>query len=280
MAASAQIDAFEKITDAGKWPSVKRADVVAGLRARLRNKNSIAQRDSPNCGPASFFRTLLIDDEDTYVRAATELYDSGTTTIGQLKITPGAELLKSPVKYKMAAVDFITLLSLRDSDNTALSSAGWFGGNFAGVTVPSTLLDWFKAAGYTDTASNTFLTQLTKPGSPIPSMRTKKMMDIAQEATNKLSAGYRVMLFVDSDLIEAKATYSASPIPNHWIMLESGIVWDLPDIDGAAVNGKMWTWGWDVRDFSPNPAEPVQACNFALFFYGYVAVKRPSDEAS
>jgi hypothetical protein len=280
MAASAQIDAFEKITDPGKWPSVKRSDVVAGLRARLLDKNSIAQKGSPNCGPASFFRTLLIDDADTYVRAATELYDTGTTTIGQLKITPGAELLKSPVKYNMAAVDFITLLSLRDSDNLVLSSSGWFGSSAAGITVPSTLLGWFKSAGYTVTASNTFLTQVEKPGFPIPSVRTKKMMAIAQEASDKRMTGYRVMLFIDADLIGAKAEYSGSPIPNHWIMLESGIVWDIPDEAAAAVNGQMWTWGQKVRDFAPDPTEPVQASNFALFFYGYVAVKRPSDKAS
>ena len=281
MAASAQVDAFEKITDPGKWPSVKRSDVVIGLRARLMNKNLIDQAQSPNCGPASFFRTLLIDDEDTYVRAATELYDTGTTTIGQLKITPGAELLKSPVRYNMAAVDFITLLSLRDSDNLVLSSSGWFGSNAAGITVPSTLLGWFKSAGFTVTASNTFLTQVEKPGFPIfTSVRTKKMMAIAQEASDKRMSGYRAMLFIDSDLIGAKAKYSASSIPNHWIVLESGIVWDLPDQDGAAVNGQMWTWGQKVRDFAPDPTDPVQACNFALFFYGYVAVKRPSNKAS
>jgi hypothetical protein len=270
--ATAAVDAFARKTDAGAYPALHRADIARGLKARLADPDVIDQADSPLCGPACTIRAICQDDPDAYAKAAIDLYETGVGKVKDLEIKPGATLIESPAKMKMDESDWLMLATLRDSSNAVLSPAGVFGGSVAGITPPSTILAWAKAAGYSSTESNTYLANLVKPVWD----RAKKMLAVAKRANELLSLGYHVFLLIDMNMLEAaKQNDWVSTYPDHWVALEEDIVADDPDDRDAAVTATIWTWGGQ-RGLAEHAATPVRLGRFTNKFYGFVAIKRPT----
>lgn len=143
------------------WP-----DTTAENQAIL---NEQAERDrvrfypwqdrSMFCGPAAFFYCLQQDRPDIYQQLIKELWESGETKIGALKMEADNSV-RHPKSFfwedgtpKIPAIDWITMASLRDTENTALfsinsPSPGFLWWNWAGaVTMWNVLEKWFKKAG-------------------------------------------------------------------------------------------------------------------------------------
>ncbi|MFD1259832.1 hypothetical protein [Entomomonas asaccharolytica] len=117
------------------------------------------QDQSMFCGPAAFFYCLQQDRPDIYQQLIKELWESGETKIGALKMEADNSV-RHPTKFfrengtpKIPAIDWITMASLRDTENTALfsinsPSGGFLWWNWAGaVTLGNVLEKWFKKAG-------------------------------------------------------------------------------------------------------------------------------------
>jgi len=169
------------------------------------------------CGPATFFYCLLRDRPDIYAQAARELWQHGKTKIGNLTIKP-KEDCKHPAKdfysgsYKLiSGLDWITLASLRDSENIFFdydqvnyktSGITFFG--FPG---------WFEQVGYQKILDN---------AGTFRSIVGKKLnkQDIVQ-INNYYQQGYTVILLVASVMLEDEGKSSTK---NHWIVLESAVV--------------------------------------------------------
>ena len=136
-----------------------------GLKSRLAKEkigNSVVKKDYPNqdqamlCGPAAFFYCLLMDRPDLYKQMVKELWESGKTKIGTLKLEPSYDC-RHPKNFfdydiikgiypKISAIDWITLASLRDTENSFFDFDSP-DDQIPGITPAGDLKTWFKKAG-------------------------------------------------------------------------------------------------------------------------------------
>lgn len=253
-------------SDKPAWPGVRKDQVVSGLIDRLLDADLINQQRSPYCGPTAFWRSLLLDDPVAYVDAVLTLYQEGRAKVGDLVVKPGDATRLSPPKWGLDPVDWITLGGLRDSENSVFSAAGWFGDSAAGITIPCTLARWFRQAGYSEVKDHAAVTQGL--------MSERELWAHAQMAGVHQQQGYRVALFVDSDVLStATQEDSTSLFPDHWIVLESSVGPAIPYYETAPVRARVFTWG-KTRPLAEDPTRPVTEAGFVTKYYGYVAAKR------
>ena len=130
-------------------------EVEKGLLLRLAKVDYPDQDRSMLCGPAAFFYCLLIDRPDLYKQMVKELWESGKTKIGTLKLEPSYDcrhptnfFKNEPPGYlpKVPAIDWITLASLRDTENSFFDYDSP-DDNIPGITTAGDLKTWFKKAG-------------------------------------------------------------------------------------------------------------------------------------
>ena len=131
-------------------------EVEKGLLLRLAKVDYPDQRYAMLCGPAAFFYCLLIDRPDLYKQMVKELWESGKTKIGTLKLEPGYDCRhpknlygynkKVGIYSKISAIDWITLASLRDTENSVFDFDSP-DDDFQGITTAGDLKAWFKKAG-------------------------------------------------------------------------------------------------------------------------------------
>lgn len=259
--AIAKIQQFDSQGDAGVWPHVNRKDLVAGLIDRLNNPNNIFQAGTPLCGPSSFIRQVVIDNPDAYAQAAIDLYRRGQARIGSLDIKADNELRRSAIRGGTNPADWIMIASIRDSDNWFLSPAGWLP-NTAGITRPATMESWFRNAGYSQIVNITYLA-----AKPITSVLAAE----AKRASRLFSKGYKVVLFIDSDMLDADSQDDAvSMYPDHWVALTS------PISDAGIVNYQgpvsftIYSWGRQMS-VPVDSARPLSKRHFLHKYYGFIA---------
>lgn len=123
------------------------------------------QNRSMFCGPAAFFYCVQQDRPDIYQQLIKELWETGETKIGALKIEADSSV-RYPKNFfrdngfpMISAIDWITMASLRDSENALFSinspNPGLIGLNWAGaVTMWGVLEKWFNKVGATTIYSN------------------------------------------------------------------------------------------------------------------------------
>lgn len=109
------------------------------------------QGASSLCGPAAFFYSLLEDRPDIYQQVIKELWETGSTKIGSLKIEPSDDCRKPRKFYdgtakKLPAIDWISLASLRDTEN-GLFDYQSPDNQFSGITMDGALKKWFQKVG-------------------------------------------------------------------------------------------------------------------------------------
>lgn len=124
--------------------------------AILPNINNFANSYYPNqgptslCGPAAFFYCLLIDRPDLYVKCVIDLWENGKAKIKNLSIKPSGNCKKPKSlgddRNKINGVDWITLASLRDSENIAFSYEE-VTDQASGITLAGALKEWFLNVG-------------------------------------------------------------------------------------------------------------------------------------
>jgi hypothetical protein len=158
----------------------------------------------------------------------------------------------SPPIGSIRPVDWLTAGSLRDSEN------GFFDYDdaekeFAGITLPGDLSDWFRRAGYSEVLEETNMTV------------TKTSGDI-DEANRLFGDNYRVCLFINAHMLSAKEQTMASPLPNHWVVLRSPITRQT-----GKVRCTVFTWG--RGDFQVPQGADLTEPDFLKSYYGYVAAK-------
>jgi hypothetical protein len=237
--------------------TLDRDGVGVGILMRLAYPGLVDQNQASLCGPAAFLFSELQDHPDYYVGFATDMYEKGTARLGGLSITPSAAVRQYwPPPWKIAPVDWLTLASLRDSEN-------WFfsydtaDAEVAGITIPSKLADWFTRAGYSDVKEDANLTH------------RQRDTDNMDEASRLFSAGYRVCLFIDYEMIQTwtqEKSGSKIALDRHWVVLRSRI-----DRSGGNVKTTIYTWGQDNRELPTSGTLPLD--DFLKNYYGYVAAK-------
>jgi hypothetical protein len=189
-AALALVDAFSKKPYPGAFPCLDRSKIAFGLTERIADPSLINQGNVGLCTAAAVVfalaRTRVVD----YVRAVTELYDVGRTTIDKLNLMPcdDLRLYKLPASATIAQVDWIIMASIRDSatwfiDYQSVSDQG--GGHGREIA------DWLKKAGYTDVQGD-WNELLNKTAANL------------KKADYLYSKDYQVLLRIDLDLLSVR----------------------------------------------------------------------------
>lgn len=256
------VDQFAARTNSGGglWLHIKRADLAAGLRARVHNPDIISSDGTSLCGPAAFAHDLAIDDPVGYVKAAIDLWETGSAVIGTQLIKPKKDLktYKLPATTTINPADWILLASMRDTDN-------WFfdyqeeGDDLSAITMPHTMEKWFKQAGYTDVLNET------------NAVACKDLAN-ARKASSLFSKGYKICLFINSAMLYAATHNDASFFPDHWVGLCTGMM--ITGIEGdpaSKVSFKVYTWG---RVQSVPQSGDLSIKHFLNNYYGYIACRR------
>lgn len=228
----------------------EKSKIVAQLRARVAKAHG-QQAPSPNrvsafpnqqetslCGPAAFFYALLMDRPDLYTQAITELWETGETTIGKLHIKP-SHSCRNPSNFsrnaegdRISAIDWISLASLRDSENTLLDYDSP-SDQVAGITLPSKIISWFSQAGATVLFDN---------------IQYRWHINHQQflELMNHLSPDAHVTALVSASMVEGGVGVGK----NHWIVWEqiphtqNGPISDTTGQEEVITSSSLFSWGY------------------------------------
>jgi hypothetical protein len=245
---------FERRSGGSVWMHITRNDVAFDLRLRIDNPNMIDSSMVNLCGPAVFFRNLAIDDPVTYAKAGIDLYERSSCTIGSLTVSTDFYLWNSSAPRPMTGLDWMMLASLRNSENmmTRYQSASDV---FAAITRPSCLESWFRAAGYRSVIDEAYI------------YREKSIQNEAhiRRAEYLRSAGYKLCLFISSNMLKGASQNIGSWIPDHWVVVDTPIT-----IDGGNIRLDVFSWG-DIVNVPEAGTLPVS--DFLKNYYGFVAVK-------
>jgi len=248
----------------GAWSRVDKTALANGLIERINDPNRIDQAATPFCGPTTIIRSLAMSNPVAYAQAAIDLYLRRSARVNNLVLTPGNELVGSAPPGRTNPADWIMLASLRDSQNWFLSPGGWFGTNLAGITIPSTIENWFRNTGYTQIVNDTSLS-----GGDIPIVKSM----CAKEASNKFNQGYTVAMLVDSDVLDSSTQDDLfSMYPDHWIILNSTITNVGTSNYSLPVSFQAYTWG-SIRSVPQLASKPLNQSDFLNKFYGYIAAR-------
>jgi hypothetical protein len=252
--AKQMVDEFAARTSGSLWIHINRADVAAGLKERIDDPDKIDQADCNLCGPADYCWDLASDKPKLYAQLGIDLYEKASALIGSLKVKPTKDLLNHylPSTSTINAADWVTMASIRDSDNWIIDFQSESDAA-AGITMPHSLTSWFKDTGYTKVVNDT-------------NVYFSKNLACAKEASRLRGDGYRVCLFINANMIDVKTQDDSSTTPDHWVMLTSAMT-----ITGTtSIKFRIYTWGSE-RDVPSSGTLTV--AHFLDNFYGYVAAK-------
>jgi hypothetical protein len=154
----------------------------------------------------------------------------------------------------MDQVDWMTMASLRDSENFLLDYDD-AKKQFAGITTPGGLADWFRRAGYSDVQEET-------------NLEFHKGSGTLDDANKLFDKGYRICLFIRAEMLtEAEQSQSGSILDAHWAVQRSRI-----DVAAGKVRLKVFTWGEGEYQI-PHGSKDLSLGDFLDNFYGYVAAR-------
>lgn len=209
----------------GKFIHISRNDVGKSLLDRVDNPSKINQGTSSLCAPAALLYNVALTDPDKYVTFVIDLFEKGRASIDKLTVEPSSDLKTYNLSSsKVDPADWITLASIRDSEN-------WFydyqseSNQTAGITFPGSLEGWFKKAGYTDVKNET-------------NLFFNKDETNLRKANDLYSKGWKISLFINSNMLYAKSQSDSSVAPDHWVVLTSNMT-----ITAKSVSFTVYTWG-------------------------------------
>lgn len=240
------------------WAYISRSELVPELRARLRDPGIILQNPTGLCGPLSVVVELARRLPAEYVRAVTEMLETGKwTTIGGMVVTAEQELRNEPTPAPpIGKADWILAATMRDNENIHEDVDDDANG-LESITLWGAMSDWtHHALGLKYHWESCF------HGGELDAIR------VAQKAVD---AGGVAFLLIDSDLIQSYKRGEAQdeeeeemywrrafhnpgePVgdfgtwthskddnfpPDHWILLLGGL--QLPR-DGS-IKLRVWSW--------------------------------------
>jgi hypothetical protein len=236
------------------FTKISRAVVVAGLRARVQDPNRIDQGTSSLCGPSALVRTIALTDPLAYVTFIISLFETGRGEIGDLKVAAGDDLLNYDPGLQVPAVDWIPTASIRDSEN-------WFfdyqaaENQFAGITLPSHMEEWFKKIGFREVINDTNLV-------------LRKNENNLRRASDLYEKDYWVCLFIHPNMLAAETMRNTSTTAAHWVVLTSAV-----KFSGTNVSFTVYSWAEGQKPV-PEKNGPLSVSDLLKNYYGFVATRR------
>lgn len=224
------------------------------------------QGTSSLCGAAAVFYCLQQDRPDLYRQIVLDLWNRGKTSLGDWMIKPSNGCCH-PTEYfwpggapKVLPIDWITLASLRDTENT-FTSYNSPDDEFSGITDASTIQSWFRKLG---------VDQLNNPVRTISSHEQKnhgykdnydKFSELAV-FNDHIANGKHVLLLINASLL---GNDCQTVTANHWIvgvkplkLASSGIITNSMKLTVSVLDEEIefecFSWGkiQTTADFRSN----------------------------
>jgi hypothetical protein len=247
------------------WPTLDKAKVLAGLKARIDDPDKIYQASTSLCGVASFVRELAWDDPVQYGLLGALLYQGGWGNLGKghrlTRIEPRVPTRQAAVPTRgdevMDHADWLVLASVRDAFNTFAYVHDKLEG-LRGMTVRA-MPAYFKAAGYDELVYN------------FDAVNTQGVANM-EAATRFFKMGYAVVLFVHSSVLDKSDR--VLPTAQHWIALRSPIQINYAWNTGQAGVRIDRVWSWGKEQSIPKGTTPyMPLTEFMGCYYGYLAAR-------
>ena len=250
---------FKKRIGAGKFYSLSRAQIADGLTDRINDPGVINQAAANLCGPASLLFNLAIDRPEMYAKFGIDLFEIGEAHLKDLKITAGDDLRAAvPARGSIHPTDWITMASIRDSEN-------WFGFSYSSttqeasaITWPNEMEKWFTQIGYTkviNKASKWF---------------TQDRFNAEEASRLYDKEDYHVVLLLNDKILQQTGhkayEYSAATPPTHYVVLRSTISFS------PTVKFTVYSWGNKLRQV-PQIGEALTVDEFLGNYFGFIACK-------
>lgn len=193
------------------------------------------------CGPAAFFYCLLVDRPDLYVKCVIDLWEKGIAQIKSLRIKPSESCKKPKSLMRIESnyingVDWITLASLRDSENMILDYDEE-SDKAAGITLEGKIKQWFLKVGATILYSNVTY------GFHINKDKLLRLVAYKQQYPQS-----HIISLINAELIGGSSSGIPGIKKSHWIVWKTAPQSNGKDIDlniknDVTITQKVVTWG-------------------------------------
>ncbi|MEO4206611.1 hypothetical protein ACYU0V_12775 [Acinetobacter sp. X9] len=224
-----------------------KAQIEAGLQSRL-NEPLPNQDFTSLCGPAAYFFCLINLSPSRYKLAVKQLWEKGQTEIGKLVIKPSLDGSRRVKNYfhiksgdpKIPPIDWITLASLRESENIILTLKDP-SQEVAGITPWPELSSWFKKTGFKGVKAYPFYFNGYSPS-------------LISEINRYAGDGYYVITLISASLLSRGSSSGTQSFPDHWIVWTDKLrdtkgqpITSSSDPYKSEVRLKMFTWGENTQ---------------------------------
>lgn len=243
--------------------------IEAGLQSRLKEPFP-DQNFTSLCGPAAYFFCLINLSSSKYKLAVKQLWETGQTKIGELSIKPsedGCRRVKNfynatDGKPQIPPIDWITLASLRESENSALKLKDP-AQEVAGITLWGGMHDWVKKSGF-------------KIEKEFP-FNYLGYNDVLVTRINRYAGdNYYVITLISASILDQGASSGTDFIPDHWIvwtdklrLTNGSIVNEITD-PATEVRLKLFSWGENRQSLRHN----MSLSNFAKKMFYALVIKK------
>ncbi|MCE6000088.1 hypothetical protein [Acinetobacter pittii] len=208
--------------------------IEAGLQARL-NEPLPDQSYASLCGPAAYFFCLINLSPTKYKLAVKQLWEKGLTKIGNLEIKPSLSGCRRVKNFydgelpKIPPIDWITLASLRESENKAFQLKDP-SQEVAGITAWWEMESWFKSSGF-------------KILKTFPFYITGYNPTLIGEINKYAGPDYYIVTLISASLLNSGSSSGTQSLPDHWI------VWTdkLKQPNGKAITSSTDPYKTDVK---------------------------------
>jgi hypothetical protein len=234
---------FAAKSGAGSWPSLDRQTVAQRLSELVDSPRSLRQGGLNLCGPAAFCQMALGRDPVAVAHCATDLFDSGSASIGSLTISPGQDLLTADYAAMSqkgdasSQAEWMILGALRNSTDVFWQGS-WQGDPnqmLSALTRPEELADWMTKSGIWASVED-HGKWASNPGIP-------NAMNLEPSEGSDIALLIHMNLIAKSDPkmgTKPDDNILLSQFPNHWVVLLNEITMDPQQ---TSVNLTIWTWG-------------------------------------
>ena len=230
---ASMVDGFAAKSGAGAWPNLSRSAVADDLRAKLAAPETVNQGSTPMCGPAAILFALIDRDPASYVRMATELYETGRMTMRSKTLQCSADVKQTSPGGGTSPADWMMMAAMRDEANAVFDieqDDGWLGRNLAqGISTPWEMKGWADQ-----------ILRLRDIG--YESCYFTGEEDALLKGRDRYDRGGVAFLMIDSAMARNQSATVA--IPNHWVVYRGNLKIDRRGFfQGDKYNFRIWTWG-------------------------------------
>jgi len=233
--ALAKLSYFKSTASNPAWV-LNKSDLYTRLEDLIKNPWSLNQGFIGYCGPAAFFMTWIDVEPEAFVDFAVELYESGTSNIGDIIITPNSSLLSTDISLinshcpanqtPIPIADWMIMSSLRNT--TVNPTTGAIDGGEVSGQWSSFIMDHLTATNlyYEDSIHKE--DELGASDKETVNQKIKRDGDRSD-----------LIIWVDADIVNGKSL-GYFPTSDHFVVLTS----DFYKITGDDDHDYFDCWCW------------------------------------